>query len=106
MRSELEHIFVDCIEDVRKDIIKRRLKNEIMNKKQYKSTLKFHEDEAKEFEDTLVKLSEKAKSKVQLSDFTSKDKMNLLDLFVNNEKILLKIYEALFPTSISPFGQP
>jgi hypothetical protein len=30
--------------------------------------------------------------------------MNLLDLFVNNERILLKVYEALFPASISPFG--
>jgi hypothetical protein len=26
-----------------------------------------------------------------------RDKCNLLDLFVNNEKTLLKIYEALFP---------
>jgi len=32
-----------------------------------------------------------------MSDFTSKDKCNLLDLFVNNEKTLLKVYEALFP---------
>ena len=30
-------------------------------------------------------------------DFTQKDKYHLLDLFVNNEKTLLKIYEALFP---------
>jgi hypothetical protein len=34
---------------------------------------------------------------VKLSDFTVRDKCNLLDLFVNNEKTLLKIYEALFP---------
>jgi hypothetical protein len=32
-----------------------------------------------------------------MEDFTEKDKVNLLDLFVNNEKTLLKIYEALFP---------
>ena len=30
-------------------------------------------------------------------DFTNKDKYNLLDLFVNNEQTLLKMYEALFP---------
>lgn len=26
-----------------------------------------------------------------------KDKYHLLDLFVNNEKTLMKVYEALFP---------
>lgn len=38
-----------------------------------------------------------AKNRVKLVDFTNKDKYHLLDLFVNNEKTLLKIYEALFP---------
>jgi hypothetical protein len=32
-KNELESLFVDCIEEVRKDIMKRRLKNEIYNKK-------------------------------------------------------------------------
>jgi hypothetical protein len=37
------------------------------------------------------------KNKVKISDFTPKDKYNLLDLFVNNEKTLMRVYEALFP---------
>lgn len=75
-----------------------------MNKKQFKSTVWFHEQEAKEFEDTLVKLSDQVKGKVKLSEFGPRDKMNLLDLFVNNEKILLKVYESLFPSSANPFS--
>ena len=38
-----------------------------------------------------------AKNRIKITDFTIRDKCNLLDLFVNNEKTLLKIYEALFP---------
>jgi len=38
-----------------------------------------------------------AKGRVKLNEFTTKDRENLLDLFVNNEKTLLSIYEVLFP---------
>lgn len=100
-KSELEQVFIDSIEEVRKEIMKRRLKNEILNKKQFKNNVKFHQEEAKEFEETLVKLSYATKNKIKFSDFTPRDKTNLIDLFVNNEKILLKIYEALFPSSSS-----
>ena len=34
-KNELESLFVDCIEEVRKEIMKRRLKNEIYNKKKF-----------------------------------------------------------------------
>lgn len=34
-RNELEILFVECIEEVRKDIMKRRLKNEIYNRKKF-----------------------------------------------------------------------
>lgn len=97
-KNELESLFVDCIEEVRKDIMKRRLKNEIYNKKfQQASAAGKNSDEAREFEESLLRLAQLAKNKVKLSDFTVRDKCNLLDLFVNNEKTLLKIYEALFP---------
>jgi hypothetical protein len=44
-----------------------------------------------------MKLAQLAKNKITFQDFLSKDKLNILDLFVNNEKTLLRIYEALFP---------
>jgi hypothetical protein len=34
-KNQLEGLFVECIEEVRKDIMKRRLKNEIFNKKKF-----------------------------------------------------------------------
>jgi len=81
--------------------MRRRLKNEIYNKKKFQQIDK-NTQEAKEFEQSLLKLAQLAKNRVKLGDFTSKDKSNLLDLFVNNEKTLLKIYEILFPHRANP----
>ena len=52
-----------------------------------------------EFEETLSKLAELAKGRVKFDEFTQVDRNNLLDLFVNNERTLLKIYEILFSKS-------
>jgi len=92
----LESLFVDCVEEVRRNVIKRRLKAEIIGKKKIG---KFYEnsEEAKEFEESLLKLANLAKERVKLSEFTAHDRNNLLDLFVNNERTLLRIYEILFP---------
>ena len=81
--------------------MKRRLKNEIQNKKKFQQ-IDRNSDEAKEFEQSLLKLAELAKNRVKISDFTNRDKQNLLELFVNNEKTLLKIYEILFPHRAGP----
>jgi len=77
--------------------MRRRLKNEILTRKKSVTAGSLNDQDAKDFEESLIKLATLAKSKVRISDFTSKDKFNLLDLFVNNEKTLIKIYEALFP---------
>jgi len=100
-KNEVESLFVECIEEIRKGIMKRRLKNEIMNKKKYQQIEK-NTEEAREFEQSLLKLAELAKNRVKIQDFTNKDKNHLLELFVNNEKTLLKIYEILFPHRAGP----
>lgn len=54
-----------------------------------------------------MRLAQLAKNRVKLVDFTNKDKFHILDLFVNNEKTLLKVYEALFPhRTVSNAEQP
>ena len=55
-KNELEGLFVDCIEEVRKDIMKRRLKNEIYNKKKFQQVDR-NSEEAREFEESLLKLA-------------------------------------------------
>jgi len=106
-KSEIESVFVESIEEVRKEIMKRRIKNEVTARRGgARSTItkgesigsdKGEDMASKEFEESLMKLASFAKNRVKFDDFTSKDKFNLLDLFVNNEKTLVKIYEALFP---------
>ena len=55
-KNELESLFVDAIEEVRKDIMKRRLKNEIYNKKKFQQIEK-NSEEAREFEESLLRLA-------------------------------------------------
>ena len=55
-RNELESLFIECIEEVRKEIMKRRLKNEIYNRKKFQQLDKSSE-EAKEFEESLLRLA-------------------------------------------------
>ena len=55
-RSDLEQLFVDAVEEVRKEIIKRRLKIEITQKHLTKQAI---EDLAeKDFSGSLVKLAD------------------------------------------------
>ena len=95
-KSDLENLFVDCVEEVRRSVIKRRLKTEIVGKKQF-GRVDTKEFETQEFEQSLLKLANLAKDRVKFSEFTTSDRNNLLDLFVNNELTLIRIYETLFP---------
>jgi len=69
-KGDLENLFVDCVEDVRRNVIKRRLKAEIVGKKKI-GKFDEHSEEAREFEDSLLKLANLAKDRVKFSEFTT-----------------------------------
>ena len=123
IKNELMKILVDSVEEVKKNIMKRRVKQEVKynNKnrslrgveKSYlsedNSYIPTHNqttsrenqtDEEACFEETILKLVEFAKTKVKYEDFSSMDKQNLIDLFVNNETTYSYIYKSMFPTKL------
>jgi hypothetical protein len=53
-----------------------------------------------------LKLAQLAKDKIKLAEFSPQDKYSLLDIFVNNEKTLLKMYEILFPRISNLTSEP
>eukprot|EP00347_Sterkiella_histriomuscorum_P005736 403355465 len=54
------------------------------------------DEDAKRFEEAIVKLVSFAKNKIKYSDFTQSDKYRLIELFVTNEQTLLYIYRSIF----------
>lgn len=46
---------------------------------------------------TLGKMAELSRDKVKINEFTDGDRQNLLDIFVNNHKTLIKMCDLMFP---------
>lgn len=74
-KSELEGLFLECVDEVRKEVMRRRAKSIMRTKYPLKST---------------------GPQKPQDS-FTPNDKRKILELLISNEQVLVFLYEKLFP---------
>jgi RecJ-like exonuclease len=77
-RNQLEELFLECVEEVRRDISRRKA-----------SSIGLHGD----LTATLKKAGKE--------HFTATDKRKVLDLLLSNENVLLFLYEKLFPRPIA-----
>lgn len=76
--TELMTLFKSCVEQTRKQLSKQKpAKRQI------------------DFESSMVKLAQQ-----KTHEFTARDKVNILDLFVNSEKVLSKMDQLLFQTNL------
>ena len=93
-KSDLEDFFLDCIEQVRKDIVKRKAKSDSLSgpRRLNKSS------SALNYEGGLgVNGKIKGLSKAKLKNFTKTDKSKVIEMLISNEQVLLFLYEKLFP---------
>ncbi|CAK91359.1 unnamed protein product (macronuclear) [Paramecium tetraurelia] len=77
IRSDLEYCFLECVDAVRREIQKKR---PLGNFQQYQSYL----DTIQDFQ-----------------QFYKEDKIKILELVVSNEKLLVFIYQKLFPNHVN-----
>ena len=82
-KTDLELIFLECVDEVRKEVIKRRT-NVFSNQKYTKRAA--------------------SSQSVEKTTLTPSDKQKILELLVSNEKVLVLIYEKLFPHKANPYS--
>ena len=83
VKSDLETLFLDCVEEVRKEISRRKVKNTVEQK-----------------------YSKRARTSNPISreTMTPSDKRKILELLISNEQVLIMLYEKLFPHRASQYG--
>ena len=82
-RNELEGFFLECIEETKKDVLKRR----------------DHQSRSSKFSLKSTKYSDPGNSNVKLGNFQSSDKQMVIERLMQNDSILIFLYEKLFPAS-------
>lgn len=90
-KTDLEEFFLQCIEEVKKDILKRRALSRSQSAKKVIRNVASHSDGGSS--------SRRLKETGKLADFTSTDKRKVIELLLSNESILLFLYEKLFPSN-------
>ncbi|CAI2360921.1 unnamed protein product [Moneuplotes crassus] len=87
-RNDLEDFFLNCIEEVKKDIKKRREKQDgYQSKKLSRSNSE------------IVNKNRRIKGP-KYENFTKTDKKKVIEMLISNEQVLLFLYEHLFPYEI------
>lgn len=95
----MEVLFQSAVKEVSKQIVKRR-QNQGPKRRLSLSVSQMPVAEDRDFQETVSKLRQFGEGRQSLADFTAHDRFNLLDLFVNNTKVLMTMYEALFVSDL------
>lgn len=99
-KNEYESLFFDCVECVRKEVARRKLKGEMLNKRAYPPFHSTHRSMADQNAEDVL-LSEGGVMKItKLEELKQSDRIRILDLFVNSEKIITQVFDLIFPSKL------
>jgi hypothetical protein len=87
-RNELEDFFLDCVEEVRKDIHRRRTTS---------ATYSIKKNLKKSTSTKALDPDTQDNQQPKLEQYTTTDKKRVIELLMSNENVLLFLYEKLFP---------
>jgi len=97
-KGELEDFFLQCIEEVRKEILTRRMKSAQLLSRNA-SKVMTRASSARHFPKAAVPESA---DDIKLELFTESDKRKVIELLVSNEQVLLFLHQSLFPQKKEP----
>lgn len=97
-KGELEDFFLQCIEEVRKEILTRRMKSAQLLSRNA-SKVMTRSSSARHFPKAAVPESA---DDIKLEMFTDSDKRKVIELLVSNEQVLLFLHQSLFPQKREP----
>ena len=83
VKSDLENLFLECVEEVRKEISRRKAKSLVDQKYSKRSN-------TSQADERMV--------------MTPSDKRKILELLISNEQVLILLYEKLFPHRASQYS--
>ena len=90
-KNDLEDFFLNCIEEVKKDISKRKNMADSFSQK------KLNRSSSEVIGKSGGILKNKNVKGPKLEQFTKTDKKKVIELLISNEQVLLFLYEQLFP---------
>lgn len=97
-KGELEDFFLMCVEEVRKEILARRMKSaQLLSRNP--SKIMTRASSARHFPKAAVPESVED---IKLEMFTEGDKRKVIELLVSNEQVLLFLHNSLFPQKKEP----
>eukprot|EP00401_Gymnodinium_catenatum_P067507 CAMPEP_0117551616 /NCGR_PEP_ID=MMETSP0784-20121206/49282_1 /TAXON_ID=39447 /ORGANISM="" /LENGTH=371 /DNA_ID=CAMNT_0005348659 /DNA_START=120 /DNA_END=1235 /DNA_ORIENTATION=+ len=98
--SELEHVFMQCVEQVREEITERRRVTAEQTERLKKGELGLRRARAKQAaEDASASAQPSAAT---LDDFTVADRRKIVDLLLSSDQVIQFLYEKLFPQGHMP----
>ena len=86
-KGELKEFFLACIEEVRKDILKRRMRSFSYQSKSNRILPKVGSE----------RFFKSKEADVRLNNFTETDKKKVIEMMISNERVLTFLYDQLFP---------